>query len=211
MNTKSLLYLSCFAAATLAASVVAAAPRGSGNYFTSSGGRAGSGFVPSGAGGGSSGQWGNSNWNRGNWNGNWHHHSSSHIFISSFGFPFWGFGYPLGWGYPYGYGYYPYGYYGSGYYGGYGYGGGYYGGSGYGASYYGGPSYGGYGQGYGYGGRSSVVQLQQRLAQAGYYRGAIDGIMGPRTRSALRAYQRDHGTANYGSRDRQSLRPVTLG
>ena len=36
-------------------------------------------------------------------------------------------------------------------------------------------------------------ELQRRLARAGYYHGAIDGIMGPQTRSALRAYEQDHG------------------
>ena len=39
--------------------------------------------------------------------------------------------------------------------------------------------YGGYGYQGGYGNGSSVVQLQRRLARAGYYHGAIDGIMGP--------------------------------
>ncbi|TMP91147.1 MAG: peptidoglycan-binding protein, partial [Verrucomicrobia bacterium] len=46
------------------------------------------------------------------------------------------------------------------------------------------------------GNRSRVVRLQQQLARAGYYRGPIDGIMGSRTRYALRAYQHDHGTAS---------------
>ncbi len=40
---------------------------------------------------------------------------------------------------------------------------------------------------------SRVAQLQSRLASAGYYHGAIDGIMGPATRRAIRAYERDHG------------------
>ncbi|PYK69988.1 MAG: hypothetical protein DME44_13115 [Verrucomicrobia bacterium] len=39
-------------------------------------------------------------------------------------------------------------------------------------------------------------RLQQQLARAGYYRGPIDGIMGSRTRYALRAYHHDHGTAS---------------
>jgi hypothetical protein len=80
--------------------------------------------------------------------------------------------------YPFGYGYYPYGYYPYGYY----------------------PPYGGYPYGYGYGGGvygagyetsvSAVVNIQRRLARAGYYHGRIDGVMGPRTRSAMRAYER---------------------
>ena len=86
------------------------------------------------------------------------------------------FGFPFwGWGYPYGY----------------------YGGYGYGYPY----GYGGYGyQGYGNG--SSVVQLQRRLARAGYYHGAIDGIMGPATRRAIHAYERTHNQRAYGMTDR---------
>lgn len=55
--------------------------------------------------------------------------------------------------------------------------------------------YGGYGPGYGYGenSRSRVAELQSRLARAGYHRGAIDGIMGPATRRAIRAYERHRG------------------
>jgi hypothetical protein len=60
-----------------------------------------------------------------------------------------------------------------------------------------------YGYGYqGYGNGSSVVQLQRRLARAGYYHGAIDGIMGPATRRALRAYERDHNQRAYGMTNR---------
>jgi peptidoglycan hydrolase-like protein with peptidoglycan-binding domain len=36
-------------------------------------------------------------------------------------------------------------------------------------------------------------ELQRRLARAGYYHGAIDGILGPQTRRAIAAYERDHG------------------
>ena len=52
-----------------------------------------------------------------------------------------------------------------------------------------------YGSGYGYSDSSGsrVAELQSRLASAGYYHGAIDGIMGPATRRAIRAYERDHG------------------
>lgn len=46
----------------------------------------------------------------------------------------------------------------------------------------------------GYSSHSSVANLQRRLAHAGYYHGRIDGIMGPRTREALRAYRHVHGT-----------------
>ena len=95
-------------------------------------------------------------------------HFNNVVFIGDFGFPWWwGWGWGpwsgWGWGYPYG--------------------------------YYGGYNYGGYGSGYGYGDNSGsrVAELQNRLASAGYYHGAIDGIMGPATRRAIRAYERNHG------------------
>jgi hypothetical protein len=104
------------------------------------------------------------------------HHSYSNISIG-FGFssyPYWGYGYYPGSYYPYGYrsSYYPYGY-----------------------SYY--P----YTYGYSsyrpvYRGQSAsanvAVRVQERLARAGYYHGAIDGVIGPETRRAIRAYERAH-------------------
>jgi len=156
----------------------------------------------------SGGNYSGRNWSGNNWSGsNWRHHRSSRnqfVFFGDFGYPFF-YGYPS-------YGYYPYDYYGYGY--GYPYGSDYYGGSAYGYGYgYGNQGYGygdqGYGytdQGYGYGGRnrggSSVVQLQRRLARAGYYHGAIDGIMGSETRRAIRAYERSHDQREYGMIDR---------
>jgi hypothetical protein len=91
------------------------------------------------------------------------------------GGPWWGWdgGYPYGYGYRYPYGYgNPYGY-------GYGYG-------------YGGGQYGNYGDA----SHSRVAELQRRLARAGYYRGSIDGVLGPQTRQAIRAYERNHGYAS---------------
>ena len=200
MNSKPILWASCFAAVVLSASVALGQHRG-GSHFSSMGGqsfsRGGMGNWGGGhnwSGGNWSGRnwngasWSGRNWNGGNWGGNWHHHHHHHdsdfIFIGDFGFPWWGW-YPWGWGYPYGYGYGygdPYGY-------GYGYGG-------YGYGYNGG--YGGPGYGYGYGNRSTVAQMQRRLARAGYYHGAIDGIMGSQTRRAIRAYERDRGRSSDG-------------
>jgi len=100
----------------------------------------------------------------------------STVFVGGSSF---GFGYPYysyGFGYPYSYGYYPYGY--SSYYP-YDYTYGYYG--------YNRSGYGAYANG------SVVIQVQSRLARAGYYHGAIDGVMGPRTHYAIQAYERDHG------------------
>jgi hypothetical protein len=119
-----------------------------------------------------------------------------------------------------------------GYYGGYPYYGSYYGGYPYyGGSYYGGyPNYGSYGYyPYGYSGNyygsnypyyssrtvyrghngSVVARVQERLARAGYYAGRIDGVMGRRTRYAIRAYERRHGLPAYGVIDRRLL--TTMG
>src|SRR5262249_45436214 len=100
------------------------------------------------------------------------------VFIGDFGFPWWwGWGWGPWWGSGWGWD----------------------GGSGDPYGYYGGYGYGGYGSGYGYGNNSQsrVAELQNRLASAGYYHGAVDGILGPATRRAIRAYERDHG---YGGR-----------
>ena len=53
---------------------------------------------------------------------------------------------------------------------------------------------------YGYGDVRLVIEVQRRLARAGYYHGAIDGIVGPETRRAIRAYERDHRMPAYGDR-----------
>ncbi len=96
----------------------------------------------------------------------------------SSGYPSYSYGPSFGFGYPYSsYGYgYPYDYYG-GYPSNYNYG--YYG--------YSQPGYTTYGNG------SVVITVQSRLARAGYYHGPIDGVMGPATSYAIRAYERNHG------------------
>ena len=102
---------------------------------------------------------------------------------------FWDF-YPWG----YGYGYYPYGaysYYDNGYYD-----------EGYAPN-----EYSEYGSGYG---DASVSQVQAALARKGYYRGAIDGSLGPATRNALRQYQRNHGLDVTGRIDRSVIEALRL-
>jgi len=42
-------------------------------------------------------------------------------------------------------------------------------------------------------GVTSLKEVTAAGRRAGYYHGAIDGIMGPATRRAIRAYERDHG------------------
>ena len=120
----------------------------------------------------------------------------------SYGYGYGGYGYPyysygpsvsFGFGSPYSYGYYPYGY--SSYYP-----------SDYSYGYYGynRPGYDSYANG------SIVIQVQSRLARAGYYRGAIDGVMGPRTHYAIQAYERDHGLRVDGTISGQLLRNMGL-
>ena len=117
---------------------------------------------------------------RGHHNNNWRHHRH-HRHHSRIYF---GIGYPFGYGYPY-YGSYPYGY-----------------------GYYGRPRevvyYANSADG------SIVVSVQRRLARAGYYRGAIDGVMGPGTRRAIRSYERTHGLRVDGVIDRRLLATMGL-
>jgi hypothetical protein len=54
-----------------------------------------------------------------------------------------------------------------------------------------------------------IANVQIALRDQGYYPGAIDGLMGPQTRSALAAYQRDHGLIVTAAVDQPTL--VTLG
>jgi hypothetical protein len=93
-----------------------------------------------------------------------------------------GFGYPFGYGYPY-YGYYPYG-------------------------YYGGPQETVYQAATV--DRSTVIAVQRRLARNGYYRGAIDGVIGDGTRNAIRSYERAHGLRVDGYIDPQLLATMGL-
>jgi|GEM_PF-1430559 hypothetical protein len=112
-----------------------------------------------------------------------------------YGYPYYSYGpsVSFGFGYPYSYGYYPYGY--SSYYP-YDYSYGYYG--------YNRPGYDTYANG------SIVIQVQSRLARAGYYHGRIDGVMGLRTHYAIRAYERDHGLRVDGAISGSLLRNMGL-
>jgi len=127
----------------------------------------------------------------------------SRVFVGGrtygYSYPYRSYGY--GYGYPYysygpsvsfGFGY-PYGYYGS-----------YPSDYSYGYYSYDRSGYGGYANG------SVVIQVQSRLARAGYYRGAIDGVMGPRTRYAIQAYERDHGLRVDGAISGSLLRNMGL-
>lgn len=117
------------------------------------------------------------------WNHHRHYRHHSNVFFSV------GLGYPYGYGYGYSpyYGSYPYGY-----------------------------GYGSYGPRTtvyatnGYTDDATVAAVQRRLARGGYYHGAIDGVIGPSTRVAVRAFERNNGLPVDGVIDRQLLRTMGL-
>ena len=49
--------------------------------------------------------------------------------------------------------------------------------------------------------QEQVKQAQKLLQEAGFYTGAIDGILGPNTKAALHAYQGKHGLPKTGELD----------
>jgi len=177
MSKKAILLLSALAAVALAVPLAMADPRsgrsGGGGHFGRAPTRGAFAMTRGGAGA----------FRQGGFNHRGHFSDRNRfIFFGGFGFPYY-------YGYPY-YGYYPYDYYGYGY--------GYDSPYGYSTPY--GYDYDNYSEpAYGYDyrdrsrGGSSVVTLQRQLARAGYYHGAIDGIMGPETRRAMGAYQRSRG------------------
>ena len=119
------------------------------------------------------------------WGGRHHgadHHSRHHHQGFGHGYGLAGFGL-LGSAYGYGYGY-----------GGYGYGAGYYNGS--------------YGNRYNSG--LNAADIQQALAEQGYYRGEIDGVVGHGTLHAIRAFQADNGLPVSGRIDTQLVQALQL-
>jgi hypothetical protein len=123
-----------------------------------------------------------------NWNHQRHYRSRSNVYFN------FGYGYPY-YGYPY-----------------YGYGGDY-------------PYYDTYPYDYGYYTPSTnrypvynrgitddatVAAVQRRLAHGGYYHGSIDGVIGPGTRTAIRAFERNNGLPVDGVIDGELLRTMGL-
>ena len=95
------------------------------------------------------------------------------------------------WGYGTSGGYYPYSY-----------------GGGYPYSSYNNYSY--YTPTYGYN-PSLVAAVQRRLGQFGYYRGVVDGVIGPRTRGAIAAFETRNGLVVDGRISRPLLDTLGLG
>ena len=52
--------------------------------------------------------------------------------------------------------------------------------------------------------------MQEQLAQAGYYQGAIDGVIGNGTRNAIRSYEEANGLPVDGRLDTELLRSMGL-
>lgn len=55
-----------------------------------------------------------------------------------------------------------------------------------------------------------LLQVQENLRRLGYYRGRVDGMNGPGTRNAIRAYQVDRGLPVTGRVDRDLLQDLGL-
>lgn len=55
-----------------------------------------------------------------------------------------------------------------------------------------------------------AVDVQRALARRGFYRGGIDGDIGPGTRAAIRAYQYNHGLEVTGRIDGTLLRSLGI-
>jgi hypothetical protein len=56
-----------------------------------------------------------------------------------------------------------------------------------------------------------IANVQSALQQQGYYQGDIDGLIGPETRGALAAYQRDHGLYETAAIDQPTLESLGMG
>ena len=57
---------------------------------------------------------------------------------------------------------------------------------------------------------STVASAQQQLAREGYYRGQIDGVLGPETRAAIAQFQTNHGLRVTGALTTDTLGALGL-
>ncbi len=56
-----------------------------------------------------------------------------------------------------------------------------------------------------------IANVQAALQQQGYYRGEVDGLIGPLTRGAIADYQRDHGLYTTSAIDQPTLQSLGMG
>lgn len=56
----------------------------------------------------------------------------------------------------------------------------------------------------------TTAAVQTRLARDGYYRGKVDGVLGPETRRAILSFQSDHGLRVTGNLTRETLSTLGL-
>lgn len=56
-----------------------------------------------------------------------------------------------------------------------------------------------------------IANVQASLQEQGYYAGDVDGLLGPQTRAALAAYQRDHGLYMTAAIDQPTLASLGMG
>ena len=159
--------------------------------------------------------WGRHDNHRGSWSGgrswgssrSWGSHRHGHSWGRSYYRPSYrySYGYPYSYGYGYGYPYYSYGYpY-------------YYPRSTFAVSYVSRPSYDYYDSRV-YRGRvvddyadSLALDVQRELRRRGFYRGSLDGDIGPASRAAIRAYQAQRGLRVTGRIDSSLLRALGIG
>ena len=59
--------------------------------------------------------------------------------------------------------------------------------------------------------QADIQQAQQQLKSQGLYRGAVDGVMGPETQTALMAFQREHSLPQTAQLDQQTLSALNGG
>jgi hypothetical protein len=55
-----------------------------------------------------------------------------------------------------------------------------------------------------------IANVQSALQQQGYYRGEVDGLIGPLTRGAIADYQRDHGLYTTSIIDQPTLQSLGM-
>jgi peptidoglycan hydrolase-like protein with peptidoglycan-binding domain len=55
-----------------------------------------------------------------------------------------------------------------------------------------------------------IAETQSLLQQMGYYKGEVDGLLGPLTREALAAYQADQGLTQTAAIDEPTLDSLGL-